>query len=132
MRKKTINTHDQMKFRKKKEVVIKKVERTSAALNSETPGEFDINRLKYGTYYLHETVAPDGYVVPNSDFAFTVEEGLVAFPDLRGGRYRLQSKAVNLFIYVKSIKAKQFDLKLKQKGTFVLINEDGYCLIKKI
>lgn len=60
------------------------------------------------------------------------EEGLVAFPDLRGGRYRLQSKAVNLFIYVKSVKAKQFDLKLKQKGTFVLINEDGYRLIKKI
>ncbi|MDT2614050.1 SpaA isopeptide-forming pilin-related protein [Enterococcus dongliensis] len=50
-------------------------------LTSTKTGEFDITGLKYGTYYLHETVAPDGYVLPNSDFAFTVSDKTEAAVD---------------------------------------------------
>lgn len=50
-------------------------------LTSGSTGEFDITGLKYGTYYLHETVAPDGYVLPNSDFAFTVSDKTEAAVD---------------------------------------------------
>ncbi|KAF1303599.1 peptidase [Enterococcus sp. JM9B] len=50
-------------------------------LTSGDTGEFDITRLKYGTYYLHETVAPSGYALPGSDFEFTVAKDTAAATD---------------------------------------------------
>lgn len=59
------------------------------------------------------------------------ENGLVVFPDLTGGKYRLQSKGIDLKIRVKKVKASRFYMKLK-KGKYILKwEQDRYQLRKE-
>ena len=51
-------------------------------LTSGSDGTFSIQGLADGTYTLIESRAPDGYILPTTDFTFTVKEGEIALTSL--------------------------------------------------
>lgn len=51
-------------------------------LTSGSDGTFSIQGLADGTYTLIENRAPDGYILPTTDFTFTVKEGEIALTSL--------------------------------------------------
>ena len=56
------------------------------------------------------------------------DEGLVTFPDLKGGKYRLVGSLASLKLKVKNRKATQFNLKLLKKGPELESKEKIYYL----
>lgn len=52
---------------------------------SNANGTFTINSLEDGSYILIETKAPDGYVLPSSNFTFSVINGEVHYGDVSNG-----------------------------------------------
>ena len=57
-------------------------------LTSNEKGQFEIQDLQDGTYYLEEIAAPDGYAVRNGEFEFKVGKGSYS-ADANGVRYEL-------------------------------------------
>ena len=65
-------------------IEILKEDKTTVVVSGITDknGNFEFNRPKPGVYYFHETVAPDGYILNEEFFSFTVNENGTITGDL--------------------------------------------------